>query len=150
MDIKEQEKLLLTILLNALREYEVTPPEEYKTGKPKRMYWGLCHKKAFDYMVDLKRGLSECTYCCQGYITHPSPITTDKPLVGGHSWVEIELPSGTIIFDGVLQRFYNKTGYETALKADAKARMTIREFSENLLKYNTYGMFIPEEDKIKR
>ena len=121
---------------NVLSPYEVTPPEQYKTNKPKRMYWGLCHKKAYDYMMNLKD--RENVVCCQGDIINPSR----EGMTGGHAW--IELP-GELIFDGVLQRFYTREGYYNILKPDVKLRLTFTELNELALKHRCFALYYNPE-----
>jgi predicted NAD-dependent protein-ADP-ribosyltransferase YbiA (DUF1768 family) len=53
----------------------------------------------------------------------------------GHAWVEL---AGNVVFDGVLQRFYNKQGYEQVLLATPDARYTPKEAAQHYLTYKGF------------
>lgn len=97
----EEVKLSAKEDLKHLSQYEVTPNDEYKTGKIRRLSPKNCYQKAFEYVsskshikgIKLVHGLYK-----------PSFIKNHS----GHAWVELP---GEIVFDGVLQRFYSKDGY---------------------------------------
>ena len=87
--------------LKYLTQYEVTPNDEFKTGKAKRLYPKHCYRKAFEY-VSAKRDIEGIKLVHGLY----RPSFFDNHC--GHAWVN--LPN-QIIFDGVLQLFYDKEGY---------------------------------------
>lgn len=73
---------------------------------------------------------------CQGIKTVLVHGTCKTPLsTYGHAWVEIE---GNIIFDGVLQRFYDKEGYYKQRGARKEAEYSYLDAYENLIKFNRY------------
>lgn len=100
--IDEVKKITKEDLKN-LSKFEVIPNDEYKTGKSKRLSLKNCYIKAFQYV--LNRSHIEGIKLVHG-LYKPSFVDIHS----GHAW--IELP-GEIIFDGVLQRFYEKKGYYT-------------------------------------
>jgi hypothetical protein len=102
IDIPFEEVKKITIGdLKQLSQYEITPVDEYKTGKPKRLSPKNCYIKAFQYVSD--KSHIEGIRLAHG-LYKPSFINNHS----GHAWVE--LPN-EIVFDGVLQRFYKKEGY---------------------------------------
>ncbi|KON67382.1 hypothetical protein AKG34_21425 [Peribacillus butanolivorans] len=84
-----------------LSKYEVDAGEKYKTGKSKRLYPRKCYTKAFEYVED-KSDLEDIR------LVHGLYLSYGINNHCGHGWVE--LPND-IVFDGVLQRFYEKEGY---------------------------------------
>lgn len=81
-----------------LKPYEVDVPDEYKRGVLNRVYPKQCFDKAFDYMK--KNGeLAELKYVEGVY---------GGGLLADHAWVEI---GDSVVFDGTLQRFYDKEKY---------------------------------------
>ena len=86
-----------------LAEYEVTPSDEYKTDKPRRLSPKNCFMKAFRYVAD--KSHLEGVRLVHGLY---KPAFFDEHSC--HAWVE--LPND-IVFDGVMQRFYEKEGYCT-------------------------------------
>ncbi|WP_191090666.1 hypothetical protein [Niallia endozanthoxylica] len=84
-----------------LAEYEIVPKEEYKTGKRRHIRPRLCFQQAFRYVAN--KANIEGIRLVHGLY---KPSSFDNHC--DHAWVE--LPDGTI-FDGVLQRFYEKEGY---------------------------------------
>lgn len=92
---------LINIDKENLSKYEIDAGEKYKTGKSNRLYKQKCYIKAFEYVSD-KRDLEDIRLVHGLY----KPYGVNKHY--GHGWVE--LPDD-IVFDGVLQRFYEKEGY---------------------------------------
>ncbi|MDU6524925.1 MAG: hypothetical protein E6540_13255, partial [Enterococcus sp.] len=81
---------------NRLSDIEVQPLVRYTGGLSKRVYPHQCFDKAFDFM---KRNsdLVGAMYV-EGIYTN---LNLD------HAWVEI----GGVVFDGTMQRFYDKSLY---------------------------------------
>ena len=84
-----------------LKKYEIEPSQEYLTGKQKRIKEKACFSEAFRYMAD--KGKLEGLILVHGQY---KPFSLEKH--ADHAWVEI---NNEIVFDGVLQRFYDKEGY---------------------------------------
>lgn len=83
-----------------LTPYEIMVDEIYKTGKTKRLSPKNCYKKSFDYVAG--KDLDTILLVHGKY----KPYSLKKH--SGHAWVEIE---NKIVFDGVLQSFYEKDEY---------------------------------------
>jgi len=107
--------------IDQMKPFEIEPPDQYKTGKAKRYYEKQCHKKAWDYMV---------------YSNHEEGVMVQglhSDMGVPHSWVE--LPDD-IVFDGVLQRFYNKDDYYRERQIIKIVEFTLKEI---LQKYEETG-----------
>jgi hypothetical protein len=105
-----------------LMPFEVDVVDKYKTGHPKRIYWKLCYKKAWDYV----RGRDDVILCHGLYTEYQV----------AHAWVELP---GNIVFDGVMQRFYIKEGYYKTLKITKLVEYTSFKASRLILEYRHFG-----------
>lgn len=106
-----------------LKLFEVKPPEIFKTGKRKRLKPKQCYIQAFEYMADHDDNIQ---------LVHGlyKPVALD--VHSGHAWVEID---GKFIFDGVLQSFYDKTGYFNYYEAIEEQRYTQKEMYQKGLEH---------------
>lgn len=119
-------------ILKYMEPYEVDPPEYFKIGNRRVVVLKECYSRSCNYVISI--GISEnCpkeveekiklvhgTYA--GYGCH-----FEKSQVG-HAWVELP---GEIVFDGVLQRFYNKEGYYKALNCIMEKEYSTMEAAIN-------------------
>jgi hypothetical protein len=87
--------------VHQLRSAEVEVPEAWRVGiDPRIRYPGECYIRAFRYVWDLVGRIKPND---QVWLVHG-----EYGLSTGHAWVELP---GDAVFDGVLQRFYEKRGY---------------------------------------
>lgn len=114
----EEVKILALEDREALKHYEVIPSEEFKTGKPRRLSSKNCFEKAFKYVVS--KDNIEGIKLVHGFYSI-------KEYTGFHAWVELP---GNIIFDGVLQRFYEKEGYYSYYKIIKIAEYSSQEMQK--------------------
>ncbi len=115
--------------INEIKHCEVEAPQEYHTGKARRYYPKLCFKKAMDYVFDLNEPVAYYVKLIHGQYDNDY-------FMCNHAWVEIP---GGIVFDGVLQRFYDKKGYYKTLMAIKEVEYTSRDAIEMFCNYNHYG-----------
>ncbi len=119
-ETKKQRKEHRKEMIAEMKYFEVEPPQRFRTGKPKRIHLKDCFKKAIDYVFQLPNGVKE-----EVKIVHGSFNPIKKEYVWGeHSWVELP---GNIIFDGVMQRFYDKNGYYSHYNCIKEAEYTVKE-----------------------
>lgn len=123
-----------------MKSFEVELAEEFKTGKPKRLSPKNCYRKAFEYVSD--KGHLGGIVLVHG-LYQPNPSNDSE---GGHAWVEI---NDSIVFDGVLQRFYDKGAYYEYYKAVKQQVYDRSEIYKVGLKHGgTYGPWVcPWEQK---
>ena len=112
-----------------LSKYEVEPKEEYKTGKPRRLSPKNCYTKSFQYILD--KGEVAGVRLVHGLYR---PFTLDQHC--GHAWVE--LPD-KIVFDGVLQRFYQKESYYNYYEIIKEVEYKPSEMYSISIPFGTYG-----------
>lgn len=110
--------------IEKMQPFEIEPPDKYKTGKAKRYYEKQCFKKAYDYMINLD---PDGGILVQGLYTKWSIP---------HSWVELP---GDIVFDGVLQRFYNKQDYYREQKAVKVVEFTLKQACQEARRTRNIG-----------
>lgn len=123
-------------IIAELAPYEVTPPEEYATHKPKRRYPRACYKKAFEYALD-KHDLRDKIKLVHG--SYMPNILNRMGCHAEHAWIEIE---NRMVFDGTLQRFYDKDGYYSVCSNIKKNEYTFDEMVRNLREYGHYGEWV--------
>jgi hypothetical protein len=114
---------------------EVDPPKGYETGKRKRIQFKECYPTALNYVLYLPEENRSTVTLVHGFcVKHGAPY--------GHAWVELP---GEVVFDGVMQRFYDKAGYYQAKRCTDTHRYTLEEACELFLKHNHYGPWEPWE-----
>jgi hypothetical protein len=98
----------------SMRPFEVVPDPPYRLNRRPRLYPKGCFVRAYRYVMDHS--------------------TTEALLVHGlyhdvldHAWVEIP---GGVVYDGVLDRFYQAEAYYLAMKAEPLAKYTAKEAGE--------------------
>lgn len=91
-------------LITEMSVFEVEPPETLKTGREKRVFPKLCYEKSYEYYSDKFMDI----YSPKNGGLFVNGVVGKGLLAYGHAWVEIE---NSIVFDGVLQRFYDKDTY---------------------------------------
>lgn len=88
-------------MIKDMAPYEVDPPAIYRRTGRRTISVGQCYNTAYDYIISLHGEAAENARLIHGSYT-------DYPLKGGHAWIEIP---GSIVYDGVTKRFYNKEAY---------------------------------------
>lgn len=113
--------------VNEYKHIEVAVDDKYKIEGEPKIYWHDCYRKAFEYCMDKH---------CQGVEVKLVHGTCKAGLGSyGHAWVEI---GDKIVFDGVMQRFYDKEGYYRERGAIKEAEYRYEEAYRNLIKFNRY------------
>lgn len=113
---------------------EVEVPEEYKNGVKNRVYPNKCFDKSFDYMRE-NGDLPNLKYV--------EGLYTESEL--NHSWIEID---DRIVFDGTMQRFYDKEKYYQMKQAVKLVELDNRGMWEYLFQYQI-GNGKPEFEQAK-
>jgi hypothetical protein len=133
----EDAKKIVREDLKSLAPYEVDPPDEYKTGKKRRR---ICPKrgyeKSFRY-VSSKYEMDGIKLVHGVY----KPSFMEEHV--GHAWVK--LPN-EIIFDGVLQRFYQREPYYNYYQCVKYNEYNGKEMYK--LGYEDGGTFGPWENRV--
>jgi hypothetical protein len=131
-------------MLAPLRKCEISEEDVedgYKVHCSKSFFPLRCHEKAFDYLNLLcqkDNNLLEDVKLVQGAIWRfENGVFPDE-----HSWIEID---HKIVFDGVLQKFYNRNCYRN-VKCRAKPyEYTIQQAFQFYEKYG--AVYFPSIDK---
>lgn len=112
-----------------LQEFEIEVPSEYKAGVLNRVFPHKCFDKSFDYIR--KNGDLPNVNYVEG-------VYTDFFL--DHAWIEID---NRIVFEGTLQRFYDKETYYRQRKAVKLVDFNVDEAWEYLFR-EQQGLGKPE------
>lgn len=123
-------------MIKEYAEIEVIPEDKYKIEGEPVIQWHGCYDKSLNYCVDKHYQGIETT------LVHgvcKAPIGSY-----GHAWVEIE---DKIVFDGAMQRFYDKEGYYKLHGARKEAEYTPEEAWANLLKFNRHDDWVEDLDE---
>lgn len=124
--------------IKKLKPYEVTPPDEYATGKKRRrIFLKQCYEKAFQYVSSIDNDSIKLVHG----LYKPSFIESHV----GHAWVEI--PHLGIIFDGVLQRFYERDAYNEFYQCIKHNEYSCEEMFK--IGYGAGGNYGPWENFVK-
>lgn len=107
-----------------LKPFEVEVDDTFKTGRQKRLYPKQCYKKAYQYIMEHPY---DGVMLCHGLYTECSI---------GHAW--IELPCN-IVFDGTMQRFYDKEGCYKVEMITKLCEYTLLETAKLLSEHDHYG-----------
>lgn len=113
---REVVKEMAKVDRDQLAPYEVTPEEQYLTGRKRYLNPKNCYEKAFEYTASK----SELPVM----LVHGKYRSPAMDMPSNHAWVELP---GEIIFDGVLQRFYDKEKYAAYYDIQEENRYTPSE-----------------------
>jgi hypothetical protein len=130
MKSREMAKIKARVI-EEMRPYEVEPPAHFKTGKPKRITFKACYRKAASYLIDLPcpDAIRDKVKLVHGTYQHYATFRAD------HAW--IELPGG-IVFDGVLQRFYSLGDYYRVFKCEKEAEYEAKDVMAKIIEPNAH------------
>jgi hypothetical protein len=102
---------IVRAMRESMRPFEVVPDPPYRLNRRPRLYPKGCYVRAYRYVMD-----------------HG---TTDALLVHGlyhdgkdHAWVEIP---GGVVYDGVLDCFYQAEAYYLTMMAEPQVKYTAKE-----------------------
>ncbi|WHX27455.1 hypothetical protein QNH47_06255 [Virgibacillus halodenitrificans] len=105
---QEFEDLLIKLTKKQAEEMaalEVEPPEKFINVNEGRVFPKLCYEKSFEYFMDMFVDFNAPGH---GVMVNGVVKSNEFGSIFGHAWVEIE---NSFVFDGVLQRFYDKDEY---------------------------------------
>jgi hypothetical protein len=123
----------LVARLKGPQEVDATPEE--RQGVADHKFLGQCYEKAGNYFLDHAMHLSRLGPDARlVHGTVQGPLDTHELL--GHSWVD--LGDGRV-FDGALQKFFDKASYYTALDAKDERRYSRVEFLKHIYKQKNWG-----------
>lgn len=120
-----------------LAPFEREVPAIFRDGtNPRRACWRKCYVKAWEYLAGLDtRGAADGAVLVHGTICGWID----------HAWVE--LPCG-LVFDGVLQRFYDRDGYYVTRQAEKLCEYTWREAARVSLVARHFGPWT-DDDRVR-
>ncbi len=130
MERRAHPKERVRLVIEGEEPKEVDVKDEYKDGvEPGKDYRGKCFDRAGLYVV---WNPNENIKLVHGTVE----FLPGMPLEFAHAWAELP---GNIVFDGIVQRFYDKTDYYQKMHAVKEREYTSQDAMKMMLKKGTYG-----------
>lgn len=121
-------------IIRDMSNFEVQPLEQFKTNTVGKYYPKECFHRSYLYITHVK--LPGAVLVHGKY----APFLEEEPYhYFEHAWVELP---GDIVFDGVLQKFYQKGAYYKYYKAENVVEYTLEEAIKMAKNNNTSGPWV--------